>query len=47
MRGFGKKNQSKREKILINKQQANINQLIQKAFEIGKIKISDISKLKI
>ena len=34
MRGLAKKNHSKRETILINKQQANINQLIQKAFEL-------------
>ena len=34
MRGFGKKNQSKKETILINKQKANINHLIQKAFEL-------------
>ena len=32
MKGFGEKNQSNREKKLKNKQDANINQLIKKAF---------------
>ncbi len=34
MKGFGEKNQSKREKIPKNKQKANIDQLIKKAFEL-------------
>ena len=34
MKGFGEKNQSKREKILKNKQKVNISQLIKKAFEL-------------
>ena len=32
MKGFGEKNQSKKEKISTNKQKVNINQLINKAF---------------
>ena len=34
MKGFGKKTQSKQEKILKNKQKVNIDQLIKKAFEL-------------
>ena len=34
MKGFGKKTQSKKEKILKNKQKVNIDQLIKKAFEL-------------
>ena len=34
MKGFGKKNQSKKEKISKNKQKVNIGQLIKKAFDL-------------
>ena len=34
MKGFGEKNQSKREKILKNKKNVNVDQLIKKAFEL-------------
>ena len=34
MKGFGKKTQSKQEKILKNKEKVNIDQLIKKAFEL-------------
>ena len=34
MKGFGEKNQLKRNKILKNKQKLNIDQLIKKAFEL-------------
>ena len=34
MKGFGEKNQSKKEKISKNKQKVNISQLINKAFEL-------------
>ena len=34
MKGFGEKNQSKKEKISKNKQKVNIVQLIKKAFDL-------------